>query len=491
MQILILPILLPVVFIVPLIVIKNIRLSRIIGIVSSTLLLAIAVVLFRLVYKNGVLTLFLGSWEAPFGITLVADTTSAIMVLVSAFIAFTISIYSLFMVSDEMVGSKFYVFFNSLLLGVNGALLTGDVFNLFVWFEVMLLSSFVLITLGNSKAQLEGGIKYMSINLIGSLLFLVGLGLLYGKTGTLNMAHLATILIEDSNNLLMNTSAVLFFVAFGIKAAVFPLFFWLPASYHTANISITSLFAGLLTKVGVYVLFRFFTLFFVQDQDFWHQLLLIIAGATMLVGGMAASVYYDSRRVLSYHIISQIGYMLLGLGIFTPLAIAGAIYFTVHNMIAKTNTFVIAGLIAKKTGTFDLKESGGLLKTSPFLAVLFIIPALALAGVPPVSGFFAKLFLIKGGYDAGFYVITSIAVFTGLLTLYSMVKIWFEAFLKPAANKNVSTFQFKFVHLLPSILLGAASIALGVFASIGYDVSIRAANELFSPDAYINAVLNR
>jgi multicomponent Na+:H+ antiporter subunit D len=243
--------------------------------------------------------------------------------------------------------------------------------------------------------------------------------------------------------------------------------------------------------VGVYVLFRFFTLFFVQDQDFWHKLLLIIAGATMLFGGMAASVYYDSRRVLSYHIISQIGYMLLGLGIFTPLAIAGALYFTVHNMIAKTNTFVIAGLIAKKTGTFDLKESGGLLKTSPFLAVLFIIPALALAGVPPVSGFFAKLFLIKGGYEAGYYIITSIAVFTGLLTLYSMVKIWFEAFLKPAGNENTSSPKFSFIQLLPSILLGSASIALGLFASYGYEVAIRAANELFSPDAYINAVLNR
>jgi len=491
MQILILPILLPVVFIVPLILSKSVRLSRGLGITSSILLLVIALILFVSVLKHGILTLFLGGWEAPYGITLVADTTSALMVLVSAFIAFTISVYSLFMVSDDLVRSKFYVFFNSLILGVNGAFLTGDVFNLYVWFEVMLLSSFVLITLGNNKAQLEGGIKYMAMNLIGSLLFLIGLGLLYGKTGTLNMAHLATILNEDNNNILMNTSSVLFFVAFGIKAAVFPLFFWLPASYHTANISVTSLFAGLLTKVGVYVLFRFFTLFFIQDQDFWHQLLLIIAAATMLFGGMAASVYYDSRRILSYHIISQIGYMIMGLGIYTPLAIAGAIYFTIHNMIAKTNTFVIAGLIAKKNGTFDLKESGGLLKASPILAILFIIPALALAGVPPVSGFFAKFFLIKGGYEAGDYIITSIAVFTGLLTLYSMVKIWFEAFLKPVGNKNKNSSGFSFIQLFPSILLGTASIALGIFASYGYDIAIRAANELFSPEAYIHAVLNK
>lgn len=490
MQILIIPILLPIAFIILLLISRNVKVSRFLGVLSAATQLVVAVHLFIQVMKYGVQTLFVGGWEAPFGITLVADTTSAVMLLVTAFIAFSIAIYSLSMVSNNMVSSKFYVFFNSLLMGVNGALLTGDVFNLYVWFEVMLMSSFVLITLGNSKEQLEGGIKYMAMNLIGSLLFLIGLGLLYGKTGTLNMAHLATILQNDTNSLLMNTSAVLFFIAFGIKAAVFPLFFWLPASYHTANISITSLFAGLLTKVGVYVLFRFFTLLFVQDQSFWHQLLIIIAGATMLFGGMAASVYYDSRRILSYHIISQIGYMLLGLGIFTPLAIAGALYFTVHNMIAKTNTFVIAGLIAKKTGTFDLKASGGLLKSSPLLGILFIIPALALAGVPPISGFFAKLFLVKGGFEAGHYIITSIAVFTGLLTLYSMVKIWFEAFLKPASSEARIS-RFSFVQLLPTILLGLASVALGIFASQGYDVAMRAAGELLSPEAYINAVLNK
>lgn len=329
----------------------------------------------------------------------------------------------------------------------------------------------------------------MAMNLLGSLLFLAGLGLLYGKTGTLNMAHLADILRTDNNNLLMNTSAVLFFVAFGIKAAVFPLFFWLPASYHTANISVTSLFSGLLTKVGVYVIFRFFTLFFVQDQTFWHQLLLIVAILTMLTGGMAASIYYDSRRILSYHIISQIGYMLLGLAIYTPLAIAGALYFTIHNMIAKTNTFVIAGLIAKKTGSFDLKKSGGLIKSSPALAILFIIPALALAGVPPISGFFAKFFIVKAGFESGHYIATSIAVFTGLLTLYSMVKIWFEAFLKNSDKEDKQDLKLGFVQLLPALMLALASVALGLFASLGYDVAIKAANELYNPDAYINAVL--
>jgi multicomponent Na+:H+ antiporter subunit D len=217
----------------------------------------------------------MGGWDAPFGIVLVVDYLSALMLMVSSLILIAVSLFAIRFLPDEIPLPRFYFFFFTLTMGMNGAFVTGDVFNLYVWFEVMLISSFVLITMGKKKEQLEGGIKYLALNLVGSFLFLAGLGLLYGKTGTLNMAHLAEILKNDDQALLMNTSAILFFVAFGIKAAVFPLFFWLPSSYHTPNITITSLFAGLLTKVGVYTLIRFFTLFFVHDQQFWHNLLLI------------------------------------------------------------------------------------------------------------------------------------------------------------------------------------------------------------------------
>jgi multicomponent Na+:H+ antiporter subunit D len=377
-------------------------------------------------------------------------------------------------------------------MGINGAFLTGDAFNLYVWFEVILISSFVLITMGNKKEQLEGGIKYMALNLIGSLFFLGGLGLLYGKTGTLNMAHLAQILRESEQPIFINSSTALFFIAFGIKAAVFPLFFWLPASYHTPNITVTSVFAGLLTKVGVYALIRFFTLFFVQDQQFWLNLFLIIAGLTMVVGGMAASTHYDTRRILSYHIISQIGYMIMGLGIFTPLAIAGAIFFTIHNMIAKTNVFLVSGLINQIKGTFYLKNIGGLYKQSPILAILFVIPAFALAGVPPLSGFFAKFVLIKAGIEAGQFVITGVAIATAMLTLYSMIKIWNEAFLKKTPEneeKNVEIKKLKFGQMFPSIILGAASIFMGLFAAQVFTYTMEAANQLIDPALYIETVL--
>jgi multicomponent Na+:H+ antiporter subunit D len=463
-----------------------------ISMAGSLLLLAISVYLLLLVTRHEVIVLQIGGWKAPFGISLVLDYLSAIMLVVSSFIVLSISIYAFRFIENENFGSKFYIFFFSITMGVNGAFITGDVFNLYVWFEVILLSSFVLITLGSRKEQLEGGIKYMALNLFGSLLFLAGLGLLYGKTGTLNMAQLALILKGDQQSLLMNTSAMLFFVAFGIKAAIFPLFFWLPASYHTPNISVSALFAGLLTKVGVYALIRFFTLFFVQDQVFWHNLLIILGGFTMVIGGMAASTHYETRRILSYHIISQIGYMIMGLGIFTPLAIAGAIFFMVHNMIAKTNTFLVSGLISKLKGTYYLKDVGGLFKESPVLAVLFIIPAFALAGIPPLSGFFAKFILIKAGFEDRHYIITTVAILTSLLTLYSMIKIWNEAFLKKQPEKlnKSGNLKLSFVDIFPSVLLGLASIFLGLFAAQFFELSFGAAGQLINPENYIKTVLH-
>ncbi|WP_462279989.1 proton-conducting transporter transmembrane domain-containing protein [Salinivirga cyanobacteriivorans] len=491
MNAILLPILIPLALIIVLLFTKSQKAGALIGIVGSLLLLTTSVYLFAEVRNQELLVLQVGGWKAPFGISLVIDYLAAIMLLVSAFIFLAISIYAHGFVREANYGPRFYIFFFSLAMGVNGAFTTGDVFNLYVWFEVMLLSSFVLITMGNKKEQLEGGIKYLALNLIGSMLFLAGLGLLYGKTGTLNMAHLAQILQDDQENLLMNTSAMLFFVAFGIKAGLFPLFFWLPASYHTPNITVTSLFAGLLTKVGVYALFRFFTMFFVQDALFWHNLLLIVAGFTMVIGGMAASTHYETRRILSYHIISQIGYMIMGLGIFTPLAIAGAIFFTIHNMIAKTNTFLVAGLISKLKGTFYLKDIGGLIKEQPLLAILFIVPSFALAGIPPISGFFAKFILIKAGFEAEQYIITTVAILTSLLTLYSMIKIWNEAFLKkqPETSHSLPRAKLSFSGLLPSILLGLASIAMGIFASEVFEITYDAAKQIIDPQVYIEKVL--
>ncbi len=486
------PILLPLFFVVLFILITSQQWARRVAIVGGALMLGVSLYLFVQVLQQDVLVLNVGGWSAPFGIALVMDVFSSLMLLASSFIVFVITLYAHQFVQSEEVNKRFYLFFFALVMGVNGAFITGDVFNLYVWFEVMLMASFVMITMESSRNQLEGGIKYMALNLVGSLFFLAGLGLLYGKTGTLSMAHLAQLMNGENPIQMMNLPTVLFFVAFGIKAAIFPLFFWLPSSYHTPGITVTSLFAGLLTKVGVYALIRFFTLFFVQDQAFWHTLLMVLAGLTMVVGGMAASTHFETRRILSYHIISQIGYMIMGLAIYTPLAIAGAIFFTIHNMIAKTNTFLISGVINRLQGTYYLKNIGGLYRRQPFLAILFFVPAMALAGIPPLSGFFGKIMLLKAGFDSRDYLIVAVAIYTGILTLYSMVKIWNEAFLKkdPEEHREEPLKKAGWAELLPSVLLGLASIAMGLFAAYVFDYTLEAANQLLDSSVYIEHVLN-
>ncbi len=307
------------------------------------------------------------------------------------------------------------------------------------------------------------------------------------------MADLALKLSMDEQNILLNTSAVLFFVAFSIKAAVFPFFFWLPASYHTPPVAITALFAGLLTKVGVYSMIRFYTLFFVQDKFFWHPLFLWIGGFTMVVGVLTAASQFDIRKILSFHIISQIGYMIMGLGIFTVAGIAGAIFFMAHNIIAKTNTFLVAGLINRVTGSYHLKAIGGLYKSRPWLAILFIIPTFGLAGIPPLSGFFGKLILITAGFNAGEYVISFIALAVGLFTLFSMVKIWNEAFWKPKPvdGKVFDGEQDKLPvsMVIPVAFLGLLTLTMGFAVKPILDFAMVAAAQLIDPSAYISAVL--
>lgn len=464
-----------------------------IGLTGALLQLALAIFLAVQVKTQGILVLHTGNWEAPFGITLVIDAFSSIMLVLAGIIAVSVSIYSIDAIDRQRQSFFFFPMVQGLLMGVNGAFVTGDIFNLYVWFEVMLTASFVLITLGGEKKQLNGAIKYVSINLVSSLFFLAGIGLLYGKTGTLNMADLAMKLSLADNNVLMNTSAVLFFVAFSIKAAVFPFFFWLPASYHTPPVAITALFAGLLTKVGVYSMIRFYTLFFVQDKLFWHPLFLWIGGLTMVIGVLTAASQYDIRKILSFHIISQIGYMIMGLGIFTVAGIAGAIFFMAHNIIAKTNTFLVAGLINRVTGSYDLKQIGGLYKIRPWLSILFIIPAFGLAGIPPLSGFFGKLILISAGFNAGEYVISFVALAVGLFTLFSMVKIWNEAFWKPrpeglppydGENENLPVSM-----VIPVVFLGLITLTMGFAVKPILEIAMNAAGQLLDPKIYIQAVL--
>jgi len=469
--------------------------SRIVGVAGAALLLISSILLLKETLASGYIVMQAGQWAAPFGITLIADVFSASMVCITGVVALACAVYSLREVPEQLIRKHYFALFHFLIMGVNGAFIAGDLFNLYVWFEIMLLSSFVLLTMGGQRDQLEGGVKYLVINLFSSILFLSGIGLIYGKIGTLNMADIAFQLSQTEDAFLINSSAMLLLAAFGVKAAIFPFFFWLPASYHTPNVAISALFAGLLTKVGVYALIRAYTLFFHTQFDVVQDILLFLAGATMVTGVLGAAVQYEIRKILSFHIVSQIGYMVMGLAIGSSLAIAGAIFYTIHHIIVKANLFLIAGLVIRKCGTADLKKIGGLYKWAPGLSLLFFIPAFSLGGIPPLSGFWAKFTVIRAGLEGQHYLLVTVALLVGVLTLFSMTKIWAEAFWKNKEQTDSETDPYAgkklpFSMTAPCIALALMTVALGLFSNPLFVLAQTASDQLLDPATYIETVLN-
>ena len=468
-------------------------LQRGLSVAGAALLLAVSAALLYCVSSEGIQVMRGGGWPAPFGITLVADLLAAIMVLLTGITGLAVAVYSLGSIDERREAHGFHTLYHLLLMGVCGAFLTGDLFNLYVSFEVMLMASFVLLALGGERAQLEGGVKYVTLNLLSSAIFLAAVGVLYGIAGTLNMADLARAASLGIAPDLVPVLAVLFLVAFGIKAALFPFFFWLPASYHTPPIAVSAVFAGLLTKVGVYALIRAFTLIFIGDTAFTHGLILVAAALTMVTGVLGAAAQMEFRRVLSFHIVSQIGYMVMGLGLLTPLGLAGSVFYLMHHIVVKTNLFLVGGIVRHLGGSYALKDLGGLYRSHPFLALVFLVPAFSLAGIPPLSGFWGKMVLVKAGLEAEAYVITAVALAVSLLTLYSMTKLWNEAFWKPrpvdAASGPAEPASVPATLLGPVLALAAITVAVGLGAGPVFDLASRAAVQLSDPSQYIAAVL--
>jgi multicomponent Na+:H+ antiporter subunit D len=471
------------------------RMQRALNVAGAAGLLGASLALFTVVWRNGVQATKIGSWPAPFGITIVADLFSAILIALTGLMGFAVAVYSLSSIDARREAFGYWPLLHILLVGVCGSFLTGDIFNLYVWFEVMLIASFALITLGGELAQIEGAVKYVTLNLLSSAIFLGAAGLLYGTAGTLNMADLAQQLSRPARPGLLTAITLLFLVAFGVKAAVFPLFFWLPASYHTPPAPVTAIFSALLTKVGVYAMIRLLTLIFTHDARFIHKLIMVIAGLTMVTGVLGAVAQTEYRRLLSFHIISQIGYALMGLALFTPLALAGAIYFLFHVSIAKAALFLTGGMVYKLRGTYDLKKLGGLVHSAPGLAILFLIPALSLAGVPPLTGFWAKFALARAGLESGEYAIVAAALGVGALTLFSMTKIWAEVFWKKrgavpdAPGSAPRPGRVTLSMVAPTLLLVALTVVIGLLADPFFAIAARAAEQLLNREEYIRAVL--
>ena len=467
------------------------RAQRTISVVALSIVLAVSATLLVLT-DAGPLVLDVGGWAAPVGIDLVADRLSALMLTVSSAVTLCVLLYSL--AQGEADGDEaapvsiYHPTYLVLVAGVANAFLSGDLFNLYVGFEILLAASYVLLTLGGTGERIRAGSIYVVVALLSSVLFLVAIALVYASTGTVNLAQLAVRLpqIDPDVRLLLQ---VMLLLAFGIKAAIFPLSAWLPDSYPTAPAPVTAVFAGLLTKVGVYAIIRTQTLLFPDGR--LDDVLMWAALATMVVGILGAVAQDDIKRLLSFTLVSHIGFMIFGIALSTHLGWTASIYYVVHHITVQTALFLVAGLIERWGGTTSLDRLGGLAKLAPVLAILFFVPAMNLAGVPPLSGFLGKVGLLQAGVAVGTPLATLLvvgSVLTSLLTLYALIKAWNKAFWQtPPAELPATRIPLGMVG--PTAALVAVGLALTVFAGPLYAYTGRAATALQERTPYIDAVL--
>ncbi|MDV6230990.1 MULTISPECIES: Na+/H+ antiporter subunit D [Rhodococcus] len=492
------------------------RAQRFITIVALTAVVAISSVMLYLADRDGTSALQVGGWDSPLGISLVVDRLSAMMLVVSSIVLLAVMVYSIGQGirdgSENQPVSIFLPTYLALTAGVCNAFLAGDLFNLFVGFEVLLAASFVLLTLGASADRVRAGVSYVMVSMVSSLIFLIGIALVYAATGTLNLAHIAVRMDDITPGTRTAIFAVLL-VAFGIKAAVFPLSTWLPDSYPTAPAPVTAVFAGLLTKVGVYAIIRAHTLLFPDGS--LDNVLMVCGLLTMLVGILGSIAQSDIKRLLSFTLVSHIGYMIFGVALSTQSGLSGSIYYVAHHILVQTTLFLVVGLIERQAGSSSLRRLGGLAAASPVLAIVFLVPALNLGGIPPFSGFIGKVALLQAGSEQGSvlaWLLVAGGTVTSLLTLYVVARVWTKAFWRARADApegdladnspsalldDSSDIQFgdredvgrmPAFMLLPTIGLVAVGLAMTVFAGPIIDISDRAAADLRDRSVYIDAV---
>ncbi len=459
-----------------------------------------------------------GGWDAPWGITLVVDRLSALMLVISSIVLLVVLVYSVGQgIADRHRETPVSIFHPSYLIlsaGVFSAFIAGDLFNLFVSFEILLSASYVLLTLGGTGERIRAGVTYIIVSLVSSLFFLSAIALIYGATGTANIAQLSVRLAElpPSVQLMLH---LLLLIAFGIKAAIFPLSFWLPDSYPTAPAPVTAVFAGLLTKVGVYAIIRTETVIFAESDV--SVLLMVVGGLTMVIGILGALTQADIKRLLSFTLVSHIGYMIFGISLASQLGLTATIYYVVHHITVQTTLFLTTGLIERIGGATSINRLAGLLKASPLLAVLFFIPALNLGGIPPFSGFLGKTGLFLAGAESAnadapgtawlVWVVIAAGAATSLVTLYALTRFWNMAFWRrrselegyesvllgsvqeaPEGATVTATRTTPVLMVVATTALVVLTVCLTVFAGPLFELAGRAAADLSDPAFYVSLV---
>jgi len=488
-NLLVVPLIIPIITAVILVFLREqIVLQRIISIVTMIFVSIISFLLLNLVQTEGIIRLDFSGWLPPFGILFVADSFSMLLVLTANIITSICLLYAFSTIGGRHEKMFFYPFVLFLIAGVNGSFLTGDIFNLFVCFEVMLLASYVLVALGGGKRQLRESLKYVLINVVASWMFLIALAFLYGTVKTLNMAHIAVRVAEAGQDPLLTTVAILFLIVFSLKAGLL-LFFWLPGSYSVPPTVVQALFAALLTKVGIYALIRTFTLMFPLNQDVTHTIIGVMAGITLIAGCMGALSGRDIYTIATYNVIIGVGFILIGLAVGTESAITGAIYYLIHDMLAKALLFLLVGMMFYVSGESVVKKMSGLIQNYPLFGWIYFLVMLALAGIPPLSGFMGKVLIGQGAIEAGSYVLLALGFASSIIVLYSLLRIFLASFF------GETTISFEDRKPIPKgaylsfILLAVSIVYVGVGAESLAVYVKDAAKTLMNPSIYIDAIL--
>ncbi|TWT03248.1 Na+/H+ antiporter subunit D [Planococcus sp. CPCC 101016] len=489
-NLLLFPIIIPLLFATILMIFpKRLKLQRMIAAIGAGVTLLSALVLLVKVNADGVHAVTLGSWPAPFGISMVSDPLSALLVVTTSLITLFVVFYSFPTIGVKREQSYYYPAVIFLMVGVNGAFTTGDIFNLFVFVEVLLMASYTLIVHGGERPQLRESIKYLLVNIISSALFVAAVAFLYSVTGTLNMADLAVKIPQIEETGILTVIAVMFLVVFGFKAAIFPLYFWLPGSYYAPPIPILALFGALLTKVGVYAIMRTYTLFFTMNIGFTHELLGIVAILTILAGCVGALAYFDVKKIIIYNIIIAVGVILFGVAQLNQPGVEGSIFYLLHDMLIKAALFFLVGIVAVLFGTTDLRKMGGLIKTYPVLGWIYLVTAFGLAGIPPLSGFPGKLLIVQGGFEGPQFWGSIVILATSLIVLLSAVRIFIYAFWgEPVETVPLKKSVFNQMFI-PTVILVAITVVFGVGAELFMPFISGAGEVLLNPSIYIDAVL--
>ncbi|MDF1501389.1 proton-conducting transporter membrane subunit [Roseisolibacter sp. H3M3-2] len=463
------------------------------GVMEGALALTLAAVaaLLGRVAGGGRVVMAFGGWGAPVGITFVADALSALLATTAGMVALAVAIFARADVRARRRRAGFDPLFLGMLAAVNGAFLTGDLFNLYVWFELMLVTALGLLTLDRRPAQVDGALRYAAMSMTGATCMLLGIGLLYGVAGTLDMGDLSAALAGRPPSVAVTAASYLLLAGLALKAGVFPLFFWLPASYHTAPIGVAAALAGLLTKAAFYACLRVLVTVLgvgtaAAAVPGVPPLLALLAAATMLVSVLAAIAQVDVRRLLAFHVMGQVAYLVMGLSLATAAGAAAAVVYTVHTMLVQTGLFLGAGAIARAGRGYDLRLLGGLIREHPVFAALFAALALSISGIPPLSGFWAKALVVDAAFRSaapwrGW--LAAAALVTGFLTLYSMSTLWTRAFQRPRRREGGAAHRIPTAMVVAVGLMAACTVGLGVAIEPVVRISRVAAAELMAGPA--------